>query len=304
MGLLSRRNSPIADAERDVAALRAKRDGLATKLAQAELAVEQARADRRARLVESDTDDEAPDHVAAARERRDALADALGVIDQQATEAVARLDQERDRLQRQTASKELDAAAADLTKVIDEVASAAGKMPDAMQRVLDQLPVPPVSRERVELCVKAAIAAMQELVSAGRAHAAQVVSGNAQICEPAAQQPANPPAPAIERREVFLLGRSRWEENGETITSGPHVTTSPPVEIAKLAIQHGHAIEAGSPLAVTLQMRQPPNYASFAPADCTDISRPKELTKPLGTPTVIHSEFNRGRGGFATVSRN
>jgi hypothetical protein len=112
----------------------------------------------------------------------------------------------------------------------------------------------------------------------------------------------------IERQEIFLLGRSRWEENGETIASGPHRTVSPPIEIAKLAIQHGHAIAAGSDLAVTLQMRQPPSYANYAPADCLDISQPKPAIKPSGTPTAalppIHSEFvGRPRVGTARVAR-
>jgi hypothetical protein len=100
MGLLSR-NSPIADAEREVAALRAKRDGLAEKLGQAELAVEQARADRRARLVEGDDSDDAPEHAAAARERRDSLIDAITEIDQRLAAAVQKLSELRDKTERE-----------------------------------------------------------------------------------------------------------------------------------------------------------------------------------------------------------
>ena len=135
------------------------------------------------------------------------------------------------------------------------------------------------------------------------------MEGDAALVAPRTEAEAKPaPAPAIERQEIFLLGRSRWEENGETITCGPHCTVSPPIEIAKLAIQYAHAIQAGSDLAVTLQMRSPPNYAVFPAADCLDISQPKPVIKPVGTPTaalpVIHSEFARARAGTATVARN
>ena len=50
------------------------------------------------------------------------------------------------------------------------------------------------------------------------------------------------PVPKIERMSVLLRYAGRWSENGETRTSGPHTTVALPVETARLALEHNHAV--------------------------------------------------------------
>jgi hypothetical protein len=311
LGLLSRRRSAFEQMENEIAGLTSRRTVLADRLSRADVDIERALCDRRRQLVETDSDESNVEstQVGQLREARAGFADAVGALDGKIAEAVARLDAARDRAMREAAAKELAAAVEGLTRVHDELAAVAAKVAPAISAVLAKLPAPHlVAPERVKAFADGIVEALQVVAREGQSHASRLISGAAQICEPVAQQPVTQPPPAIERAPIFLLGRSRWEENGETITSGPHCTVSPPAPIARAAIEFGHAIEAGSDLAVTLQMRQPPSYANYAPADCLDISQPKPLTKPLGSPTaapvLIHSEFDRGRGGFASVMRN
>jgi hypothetical protein len=205
------------------------------------------------------------------------------------------------------AAKELTAAADALDRVAGEVAGVIAKAPAALSAVLDRLPQAVISKSHTEMFANEVVAALRLAVSEARSHAAQIVSGGAQICVPSPQQPVNPPSSTIARQQVFILAPSKWTEpNGVVVTSGTHTTASPPAEIARLAIEHGHAVPAGSEFAQVLQMRQPPSYAVYSESDCVDISKPKELTKPPGAPTaalpVFHSEFARGRPRIGTAT--
>jgi hypothetical protein len=307
LGLLSRRKNGLTA---ELESLQHRKSQLTALLSAAEQRLAEHIQDRQRRLLESDLADGQPVEALVVRfaDERDAVVAALTTIDSKIMDAQACVDRERDRIRRETGSKELAAAVEGLTRVHDELAAVAAKVAPAIAAVLAKLPPPHlVAPERVKAFADGVIEALQVVVHEGQSHAARLISGDAQVVR-AIAEPVKPPAPAIERREVFVLQPSCWRENGEVFTAGAHCTVSPPVEIAKLAIQHGHAIEAGTPLAVTLQMRQPPSYANYAPADCLDIGQPKPVIKPVGTPTAalpaIHSEFNRGRGGFATVLRN
>jgi hypothetical protein len=308
VGFLRRRSN----LETELAALQTRRDLLAKQLTTVEEKIAEATARRAAHLLEGDIEvpNEEPVIVERLRDERAATLDALNTIGHRIVEAESKLVAERDLAMRSTAAKELTAAADALGRVADEVAAAIAKVAPALDDVLGRLPLPHVIlKTNVESFAASVVEALRAEVGEARAYIVRLTSGDAALVTPRpddVKTAATPPI--VERREVFLLGRSRWQENGETITSGPHCTASPPVEIAKLAIQHGHAIEAGSDLAITLQMRQPPSYANYAPADCLDIGQPKPLTKPPGSPTaalpLVHSEIARGRGGFATVGRN
>jgi hypothetical protein len=310
MGLLSRRRSAFEQLENEIAGLRSRRDVLAGRLARADADIEQALSDRRRQLVEADPDQGniEPIHVAQLRDTRDSFADAIKALDLRIVEAEERLNQERDRSKREAAARELNGVTNELTKLADDYAAVVSRLPAMLAGVIDKLPQAVVSKSHTEMFANEVLAALRMVVSEARSYAAQIVSGSAQICEPA-QQPANPPAPAIERREVFLLVNGKWPELDGTIsTSGAYTTCSPPASIAARAIEFGHGVDPLSDNAIVLHQRCPPRYGFFPPADCTDINEPKPDKLPAGSKTItsppIHSEFARGCGGFATVARN
>jgi hypothetical protein len=290
---------------------REPQDGTALKqLVKSEQELDAAIASRQMRLLEGDLDapNEQTPLIQRLTDEKAATLDALSTIDQRIMETENRLAAERDLALRSAAGKELAVKADALAAVAADLASVVARIPGALADVLSRLPPPhAVSPERIKAFGEALIEALQVEVDEARRHTMRLAAGDAAVVPPRVEGAKPPPAPIVERQQVFLLGRSRWREADGTVqTAGPHVTISPPIEVAKLAIQHGHAIEAGSELAVTLQMRQPPCYAHFSESDCVDISQPKELTKPLSKLTAaappVHSEFvGRRRVGTATV---
>jgi hypothetical protein len=307
MGLL-RRKSPIEQLENEVGGLRSRRAVLADRLARADVDIERALADRRRQLVETDSDegDVEPTRVGQLRDTRASFADAIGALDIKIAEAVARLDEARDRARREVAVRELGVAVDSLAKLADDFGAVAGKLPDALASVLDRLPVPPVSKTHVQGFVGAVIEALQ-LAVRSRSHASQITAGVGSICEPSPQL-ATPPPPPVERLKIFPLQPSKWSEaDGSVVTTGRHTTISPPVSIARAALANGTALDPFCDNAIVLRQRIPPDYSCYAEADCIDLAEPKPA-KLVGTPTaappVIHSEFTRARGGTATVMRN
>ena len=204
MGLL-RRNSPIADAEREVAALRTRRDALATKLAQAELAIEQVTAARRTRLVEGDDPDDAPDHVAAARERRDSLIDAIAEVDQRLSAAVQKLSELRD-----TAAREKEAA--ERQRQVAEAKQALLQFTVAAEALVQKLqPLAPVAIEtgacgaNVQLLSRQLAVDVEVGLREASSYVDRVIGGGEQIrTAPKPVEPPPPKPPEIARQLVFL----------------------------------------------------------------------------------------------------
>jgi hypothetical protein len=306
MGFLRRRSS----LETELSALQTRRDLLTKQLATTEARLDEALTSRRARLLEGD-DLDAPHEspvIERLRDERAAVVDALTSLDVKLLDAQQRLAEEQDHIKRDAAVKELAAVVEVLTPVHDELAAVAAKVAPALSAVLVKLPPPhSVLPERVGGFLDGVLEATRTVASEAQSHSSRLVAGDAQVVREVSE-PVIPPAPKIERQEIFLLQPSCWRENGEVFTAGTHCTASPPVEIARLALQFGHAIETGGELAVTLQMRQPPCYAHFAESDCVDISQPKQLTKAVGSPTAasapMYSEFvGMARVGTARVAR-
>jgi hypothetical protein len=312
LGLLSRRKNALDELTSELESLQHRKSQLAALLSAAEQRLDEATRDRQTRLLESDLTNGPPIEVPVFRftDERDAVVAALAAVDSKLLAAQASVDKERDRIQREASSKELAAVVEGLTRVHDDLAAVAAKVAPALSAVLARLPPPHVvAPERVKAFLDGVIEAVQTVASEAQTHAARLISGDAQVAcaitEPVKSEAA---LRIIERREIFILAPSKWvEPSGEVITAGPHVTASPPVEIAKLALQHGHALEPLSEHAIVLRQRAPPNYACFSPQDCVDLTQPKS-TKPPGAPTaalpLIHSEFvGQARVGTARVAR-
>src|SRR5262249_23008490 len=150
---------------------------------------------------------------------------ALATIDAKIMDAQRRLDEESDRLKRSAASRELTASADTLDRVADEVASAIAKVPAALDDLLSRLPPPHlVLKANVETFASAVVEALRGEVAEARTYATRLLAGDGVVVSPREQEVKPQPVPPIERQEIFLLGPSRWRENGEIVTSGTHTT--------------------------------------------------------------------------------
>jgi hypothetical protein len=302
------RKSPAVELD----GLNARKGLLAKQLTTVEEKLDEAIASRQTRLLEGDPADvtsEPPIIIERLRDEKSAVVDALATIDSKIMDAQASVDREQDRVRRETGSKELAIVVEGLTRVHDELAAVAAKVAPALSAVLNKLPAPHVvAPERVKAFLDGVLEAAQTVLHEGQAHSSRLVAGDAQVVR-AIAEPVMPSAPIVERQQIFLLVNGKWTEPDGTVrTAGRHIECDPPAAIAELAIEYGHALEPLNEHAIALRQRTAACYAHFAESDCVDISRPKQLTKPVGTPTAappaIHSEFARGGGGFASVMRN
>src|SRR5262249_53571177 len=149
-----------------------------------------------------------------------------------------RIDQERDRIQREAAAKELATSSDKLAGVAADLAGVAARIQPALSDVLGRLPPPhAVAPERIKAFADGLVEALQVEVDGGRRSTARLVAGDAVVVSPPAEETKPPPAPIVERQQVFVLAPSKWQEpDGSISTSGAHCTVSPPIEIARAAI--------------------------------------------------------------------
>jgi hypothetical protein len=287
--------------------LRARKSLLEKQLATANRELAAAVEARQQVLVEGDPvePNERPDLVARLRDELEAVRNAIATVDQRIVEAEGRLAEEQDSRRRGVASRELTASADALDHAANAVADAFAKVPAVLDDVLSRMPLPHlILKANVESFAASVVEALRAQAGEARAYIVRLAAGDAALVSPRIEEVKPAPVPAVERREVFLLGPSRWTEpNGEVVTSGTHTTCSPPAAIAARALELGHALEPLSEHAIVLRQRIPPNFGCFSPQDCVDLTQPK-LTKPSGTPTAalppIHSEFvGRPRVGTA-----
>jgi hypothetical protein len=295
-----------------------RKDMLVKQLTVVEEKIAEATASRRARLLEADDLEPTPEQallVERLRDERSAVIDALAVIDSKIMDAQASVDQERDRIQRETGSKELAAVVEDLIHVRDELTTVAAKVAPALSAVLAKLPPPHlVAPERVGAFLTGVLEAQQAVISEGRSHAARITAGSAQVVRESTPEPATPPPAPIARMEILPLQKSKWlEGDGSIATSAAYTPCSPPLEIARAALANGLAFDVLSPQATALRMAWPACYAYVPAADCHDLTKPKQLANPpaddqgdqnqlTAAALAVHSEFvGRPQIGVATV---
>jgi hypothetical protein len=299
MGLLRRKSADGLTA--DLENLRHRRSQLDALLVAAEQRLDEATRDRQAKLLESDLANDGPPTSAIIlrlTDERDACIDALAAVDAKAADVQRRLDEARDRAKREAAARELNGVTDELTKLADDYAAVVSRLPAMLAGVIDKLPQAVVSKSHTEIFANEVVAALRLVVSEARSHAAQIVSGNAQICEPVAQQPVKPPAPEIARQEVFLRRAGKWSENGEIVTSGPRTTPALPLDVAHAAVEFGHAVPFPSAAAAALRAVECPDYSYWPPDRCADLTQP--ASPPRGAQETaatlpVHSEFTPRR---------
>jgi hypothetical protein len=312
MGLLSRRNSPIATIETELADLERRRSRLADQLTHIEGELSAAVAARRKQMVETDQDNgvDARGEINNLRDRVAELGEAVGEIDSRILTARGRLDQERDRIARQAESELRTKHLAAVRSALDDFQAAGSRLIDALAAMTAIGPACSAAAIDVKSLVpqlgKAVEVAMVEVEN----YTATVASGYAAIrIEPKPTEPPAPPKP-IARRSMLLLQSSRWpdpEEPGGVRTSGRMTTAMLPLDVASAAASHGFAIDPASEQAFHLRQIESTDYAFNAPGECVDICSPKSAFQPLAQPVTmpaVHSEFiGKARVGTATAAR-
>jgi hypothetical protein len=308
MGLFRAKNG-VADAEKEIDGLKTRRKALLAQHQTATAALARAKEDRRTRLLESDLDAAGADRekvkglVLRLADELDAVADALATVDGKLADAEGKLLAERERgkrdAERQRRQEQLDAARA----ARNEFKEVAARMVEALAPLTSVGVMSAAAHTNLAYLAgeldKGLTAAFDEVAQ----YISMVSAGTVEIkIEPPVPH-APPSAPAIERMPIFLRAPSRWREaDGEVVTAGPHCTVSPPVDVARAALQFNHAVEVDSETARALRAQMDPDYGWWAADRCCDLTQPAPAP---GQPEVHvseparHSEFAPPAGPYA-----
>jgi hypothetical protein len=225
--MFKRRNggeaAALAQLETELARSRERRDRLNGQLVEAQRALETALVARRRELVEEDADggSQGKDEVLRGREQVDALADAVEQLDGRIQHLESRIGQERDRLTRAEASRELIEHANVLGRAVEGFTAAAKVLIERAPPVIDRCP-PGYSQLPVTVgnLVGQIVTEMNSVVALARHTAGAIVNRDAaiRIPPPAIEMPK--PAPEVARASVLLFGDVKWPEaNGELCTA-------------------------------------------------------------------------------------
>jgi hypothetical protein len=239
---------PVALAEKELGALMARRTKLAAALDHANRRLEEELSARRKQLVESDDDvgGQVRTAVAQLRDDVDGVTDALAQVDQRIAAAEARRAAERQRIERETASKELTAHTDDLATAIERFATAGAALLAAVRSVSPRVEHSAASPEWTSAMIESMLFASRALVDQGRVQSTRVAAGNVEILQPTVPRPEPTPVPPIERTEVFSLARLRWCE-GETVKScEKYAFVHLPIAAAERAVARNVADRRGS----------------------------------------------------------
>ena len=267
---------PIVATEAEIEAMRIRRGALAGQLATAESSLAAMIADRRRHLVEEDTDADAAHHprnaVASLRDHIDAITDALATLDGKITEAEAKLASQRDQAEREAAARELTAMVDGLLAAVDKFSASAGELVEQVAPLVPRVPyMAPDIAGRLAVWTRDVSLAATEISQMARTHAAQVAAGEAGIRRPAPPPP--PPALPVPRRPVFLLVAGRWPDTDGERTASRHTVVDLPVPIADRAVQLGLAItDTNGERARKLAEFESPDYARVSPDVCIDLT--------------------------------
>jgi hypothetical protein len=272
MGLLKRKNdSLIADAERELAALRERRASLATRLAATEGDLSGAIDARRRQLFE-DGGGPVP-NVVELMGLRDGLVDALAQIDGRIAEVEAKAAAERDRAARQ-AESELR------TKQVERLREALRGHEATGKEVAEALaPLCPINFEiagaagNAKIWTNGVTVAVETAVARATVYVGAVAAGTVPIVtQPQPAKPAPPPPAPVERQTIYLLTDVMWPEPDGTMRYACcYGQASPPTDIARRAIKLNLADAFDSPRAVRLREIHGCPFSVPHPSTCTNL---------------------------------
>jgi hypothetical protein len=307
MALFRKNNGPaakIGDLEAGLEKLQARRAALQTKLADAVASLEEAVSRSRRELLEQDLDQHhfPREEIGAKRDEIDTISGALADLDEQIVAAEQKLADERDKATRQEAGAELIGLTDALAAATDGFAAASEKVFAAIGPIAARVPhTSPAFGDTFRTLTRDLAMAAQEMISNARNHANAIVAAHAEIQRPAPPVPAPEPLPELERQPVLLLLRSKWVEHGVVKVSGSGCVIPLPIDVARAAIGHGHAIAMDDERLPALRAQYAPEHGVFAPEDCQDLcaAKPERRGAKYFDPrTMRELPYEPGGGSF------
>jgi hypothetical protein len=283
-------SAALAQLEAELSRSRERRDRLNGQLGEAQRSLDLALAERRRVLVEADADtgSQGRDEVLRGREEVEAIADAIEQIEARIAHLQTRVTQEKDRLARAEASRELIEHVNALARATDGFTAAAKVMIERAPAAIDRM-APGYSQ--VPIAVGNLIAQitteMNLVANEARHYAAAIANGDAaiRIPPPAIEMPK--PAPQVACVSVLLYGDVKWRDaNGETMTAPRMGLWSLPAATAQRAIASGWAVPSDAPIVQRLREADAGVGQSWAPPPahaCTDLDADPIKRPPVGT---------------------
>jgi hypothetical protein len=235
--------------DRELSDLVARRELLQQKLATARTAHEAATDVRRTSwLLGADLSDEEAcrrrDQLCRdAKDAVESLSDALSEINSRISDAETRLASARDHAERAELARAVTADADALAGARAIFVEAGAKLISAAQAVAARVPInPQFASELASVVQTIPAAAVNELLDAARSHSAQVVAGSAPIRRNPVPQPVpEPPAPPVERSQIYALQNLKWREGSSQVCTARYTFADLPSHLATLAVERGLA---------------------------------------------------------------
>jgi hypothetical protein len=176
----------------------------------------------------------------------DGYGEGIALLDSRIAAVKQQLDQERDRLAREKASKELNDKASAIDRKLQVAHVANLELLEAMRAIHGLPHASPHLLPNVQTIVTELKNVATQFAADACAFANQIERGAAPIPgKPVkVEQPA--PEPQIERRSVYMLEHGSWREGNETKTARQYSMADLPVEIAARAIENNFAADPSS----------------------------------------------------------
>jgi hypothetical protein len=277
MALLRRKSSPIAEAEAELSDLTSRREVLEQKFDKAHAALAAAINERRTSLLDADLDDATAATrrdavVRGARDRVEAIGDALQEIERKIADATTRLAELRDHAEREQIAAAVTSDAAALEVAAKAFADASTALIPIMTAVVGKVPNSAVDfAPRISQILGEIPVALSQLVADARGFAARTASGSEPLRRAPPPAPKTVELPQIERTEIYALAPLRWTERGQTLTCPRYGMARLPADIAARAITANLADTIGSPRAKKLQESFGLIHGPCMADDCTDL---------------------------------
>jgi hypothetical protein len=241
-----RKKDPIVELERERNELVARRDVLEQKFDRAHAALAAATNERRTSLLDADLDDATAATrrdavVRDARDRVEAIGDALQEIERKIADATTRLAELRTAAEQSENAREIRAAASPLADARNEAAAGLLKTLDTARALTAKVPVNVDFIPQLNSIAETFLAATGELLETAERHAAGVMNGSVPGARPPPPPLPEPPAPPIARVTIYALSPLRWKEREQTMTAPRYAWANPPRPVAALAVERGLA---------------------------------------------------------------
>jgi hypothetical protein len=179
--------------------------------------------------------------------------------------------------------KEADARRRQIDVAREALAAYTGRatrLAEALRKLLPTAGPLPALVNFIDAAARDANLSAEAAFSESEAYCERVVPGTEQIRQQSALGPVEPVKPPEPRQRVFLLCNAKWREGDNTVTAGKHRVESLPLDVAKVALEHGHVLPPDHEQVRRLREFETPDYARQPEDLCIDIAQPKPSAKP------------------------